>query len=43
MRFLMAMALAMLILDFVDEHDNDGVYTRAVESMVLQIRHSMRV
>jgi hypothetical protein len=37
------MAFALLILNFVDEHYNDGIYTRAVESMVLQIRHSIGV
>jgi len=43
MRFLVAMAFALLILNFVDEHYNDGIYTRAVESMVLEIRHSIGV
>ncbi len=39
----MATAVALLILNFVDEHYNDGVYTRAVERMVLEIRHSTGV
>jgi hypothetical protein len=41
MRFLVAMAFALLILNFVDEHYHDGVFTRAAGRMTLQIRHSM--
>jgi hypothetical protein len=39
----MATAIALLVLNFVDKHYNDGIYTRAVASMVVQIRHSIGV
>jgi hypothetical protein len=43
MKFVMAMAVALLVLGFVDGRFNDGIYTSAVASMVLQIRYSVGV
>jgi hypothetical protein len=36
----MATAIALLILNFVDEHFNSGIYTDAAAKMILQIRRS---
>jgi hypothetical protein len=36
----MATVVALLILNFVDEHFNDARYTRAVAAMVFQISGS---
>jgi hypothetical protein len=39
----MAMAVALLVLNFVDEHYNDGIYTDALANMVVHVRHSVGV
>lgn len=43
MRLLIATALALLVLNFVDEHYNDGTFSRAAARMIVQIRHSAGV
>jgi len=40
MRVILAVAVALLVLNFVDEHFNDGRYSGAVASMFLSIRQS---
>ena len=42
MKMMLTMAIALLILNFVDEHFNGGAYTSAAAQIFLQIRHSFR-
>jgi hypothetical protein len=43
MKLMIAMAVALLILMFADANYNAGIYTRAVASIVVQVRHSFGV
>ena len=41
MRIAMATIIALLILNFADEHFNDARYTQAATTMLYQIAKSM--
>ncbi len=43
MRVILAVTVALLALNFVDEHFNDGRYSSVVASMFLSIRQSFGV
>jgi len=43
MRVILATAVALLALNFADEHFNGGLYAQALVHMVSQIRHSIGV
>jgi hypothetical protein len=43
MKMMLTMAIALLILNFVDERYNGGAYTSAAAQIFVQIRHSFRV
>jgi hypothetical protein len=41
MRVLLAMAVALLALNFADEQLNDGAFSRAAQQMVVEIGRSV--
>jgi hypothetical protein len=43
MKMMLTMAIALLILNFVDERYNGGAYTSAAAQIFVQIRHSFGV
>ena len=43
MRVFLATTVALLALNFADEHFNGGFYTQALAQMMSQIRHSIGV
>lgn len=43
MRVLLATAVALLVLNFADEHFYGGVCTQALLQMISQMRHSIGV
>jgi hypothetical protein len=43
MKIMLAMTIALLILNFLDERYNGGAYNSAAAQMFVQIRHSFGV